>query len=94
MKQDWLQIINHFGLEEQIKHWYTEVRELSQAIDKFDGSEESRKNICSELADNFNFLGQFMVFFEIDERDVIIEKHYKNKRTLKIIGGKNENINK
>lgn len=85
MKEDWLHIINTFGLDPQLKHWFTEIFELIQAIYKDDGSKDSKKNIASELADNYNFLKQIQTFFEINDEEVEKEQIYKNKRTLEEI---------
>lgn len=82
MKKDLKEIIDHFGLDHQIKHWFTEVYELVQAIERDDGSLTSKHNIMSELADNYNFLGQFKEYFDIDDAEIKAERHYKNKRTL------------
>ncbi len=82
MKEDWLEIVNNFGLDEQIKHWFTEIYELIQAIERDDGSLESKERITSELADNYNFLKQIQMFFEISDEEVKKEQVYKNKRTL------------
>lgn len=83
MKEDWLKIVEHFGLDEQIKHWFTEIYELVQAIERYDGSLESKQKITSELADNYNFLGQFQQHFEITDIEIKMEQKYKNERTLK-----------
>lgn len=82
LKEDWEKIVNHFGLDEQLKHWFTEIYELIQAIDKDDGTIESKQHITSELADNFNFLKQIQTNFEITDYEVEREQEYKNKRTL------------
>lgn len=85
MKTDWLKILNRFSLDEQIKHWFTEVYELIQAIERDDGSLESRDAIISELADNYNFLGQIQTHFNISDEEVKKEQIFKNKRTLEEI---------
>lgn len=85
MKEDWLKILSVYPLDEQIKHWFTEIYELIQAIERDDGSMSSRKKIISELADNYNFLGQIQTFFEITDEEVEEVQEFKNKRTLKDI---------
>lgn len=89
---DWKKIIDNFGLEEQIKHWYTEIRELSQAMDKYQDNKITKQELISEFADNYNFLGQFRTYFDVKEIDIKAEQDLKNKRTLKIMEEKNENI--
>lgn len=89
---DWKKITAHFGLEAQIKHWYTEIRELSQAMDKYQDGKITKQELISEFADNYNFLGQFRTYFDIKEIDIKAEQDLKNKRTLKIVEEKNENI--
>ena len=90
MKEDWLKIVSNFGLDEQIKHWFTEIYELIQAIERNDGTEEGKKRIASELADNYNFLGQIQTFYEITDIEVKMEQKYKNERTLQNIEVKND----
>lgn len=82
MKTDWLKILNNFSLDEQIKHWFTEVYELVQAIERYDGSLESREHLIEEIADNYNFLGQFQTHFNISDEEVQKVQIFKNKRTL------------
>lgn len=86
MKEDWKKIVEHFGLDEQIKHWFSEQYELVQAIERDDGTIECRKHIVSELADNFNFLKQIQVHYEITDEEVEEEQRFKNKRTLNEVG--------
>ena len=85
MKVDWLKILNNFSLDEQIKHWFTEIYELIQAIGRYDGSVESKEHIIEEIADNYNFLGQFQTHFNISDEEVEKVQIFKNKRTLEEI---------
>lgn len=85
MKIDWLKILNRFSFDEQIKHWFGEVYELVQAIERDDGSLESRNHIIEEIADNRNFLGQIQTHFNISDEEVRKVQEFKNKRTLKEI---------
>lgn len=78
-----MKIVTHFGLDEQIKHWFTEVYELVQAIERDDGGIVSRSEIVSELADNFNFLKQIQVFHGISDKEIEEVQKFKNERTLK-----------
>lgn len=89
MKIDWLKILNRFSLDEQIKHWFGEVYELVQAIERDDGSLESREHIIEEIADNRNFLGQIQTHFNISDEEVEKVQVFKNKRTLKEIENEN-----
>ncbi len=47
MKKDYLKIVNYYGIQEQVKHWYTEVFELSKEIvDK-----ENNRDIITPVLD-------------------------------------------
>lgn len=89
MKIDWLKILNRFSFDEQIKHWFGEVYELVQAIERYDGTLESREHIVEEIADNRNFLGQIQTHFDISDEEVEKVQIFKNKRTLKEIENEN-----
>ena len=82
MKVDWLKILNNYTLDEQIKHWFGEIYELIQAIERDDGSLSAREHIIEEIADNYNFLGQIQTHFDISDEEVKKVQIFKNKRTL------------
>ena len=80
--EDWLKIIKQHGMDNQIKHWFSEVYELVQAIERYDGSLNARRHVIEELADNFNFLKQIQTWFDIRDNEVENIQRFKNARTL------------
>lgn len=45
MKKDYLKIIRHYGILSQIKHWYTEVFELTKEI----ADKENKRDIITPI---------------------------------------------
>lgn len=91
MDKDLLKIINNYGVLNQLKHFQTEVYELTEAIFDYEytdmyGIEELEKNlkehITEELADNLNFLRQFQLYYEITDEEIEKVRKFKNKRQL------------
>lgn len=80
MKQDLLEIINHYGVLNQLEYYQTEVWELNEAIIRYDianadntlekyyidESNKMKKHIAEELADNFVMLYQFKEYYKLD----------------------------
>ena len=103
MKENLLQIINHYGVLPQLKHFNSEVFELNEAIFQYDAQKEACENIgCSrihidkckehiaeEIADVLNMVEQFMYYYDIDIQDVIEIKHQKINRQLERINKEN-----
>ena len=93
MKQDLLKIINHYGINNQLKYIHSEYFELDEAILHYENSRyfndeygvDDNKNIAEELSDCFVMLKQFQYYYDIEDSE--IEKIMKEKidRQLKRI---------
>lgn len=77
-------ILNNFGIDEQLKHFYTEVCELTKAI--YD-EDESKGDATKELADCYNFLDQFSIYLGADAVTLANIKFSKSKRTIDEMNG-------
>ena len=95
MKENLLQIINHYGVLPQLKHFNSEVFELTEAIINAENNRLigiSRKpsklaieHIVEEIADVLNMVEQFMYYYDIDIKDVVEIKHQKIHRQMERI---------
>lgn len=65
MKDKLLQIINHYGLNKQLKYIHTEYFELDEAIIFGEPI-----HIAEEIADIMVMLEQFIVYFDIDNEQI------------------------
>lgn len=82
MKEDLLEIINNYGVLNQLEYYQTEVWELDNAIQEYEmflslydvdyepitinNKKAFKKHVTEELADNFVMLYQFMYFYNIE----------------------------
>ena len=98
MEEKLLQIINHYGLENQLKYIHSEYFELDEAIldyikDEFtyfpEVEESCKKHITEEIADVMVMLKQFQYYFSIEDEQIEEIMNYKIDRQLERI--KNEN---
>lgn len=99
MKENLLKIINHYDVLPQLKHFNSEVFELTEAIINAENNRLigiSRKpsklaieHIAEEIADVLNMVEQFMCYYDIDIQDVIEIKHQKINRQLERINKEN-----
>lgn len=91
MKDELLSIINHYGLEKQLKYFQTEIFELNQAIlaNIYDSEGTTDvgyiEHIAEEIADVNVMLAQFQYFFDIDIKDVASIMERKINRQLERI---------
>lgn len=97
MKEYLIKIINHYGIEQQLRKFQEEVFELNEAIITHELKKSveyeiplteiigTREHIAEEIADVFNLVEQFMYFYNIDIQDVIEIKHKKIHRQLERI---------
>ena len=99
MKKNLLKIINNYGVLPQLKHFNSEVFELTEAIFQYDAQKEACENIgCSkihidkckdhiaeELADVMVMLSQFKEQYHIDGKDIMKIMNEKIDRQLKRI---------
>ena len=99
MKDKLLEIINHYGIEKQLKYIHSEYFELDEAIVKsqyncnydFIEKEEDIKHIAEKIADVLVMLKQFQEYYDIsDER---INKIMSEKIDRQIERIKNESTN-
>ena len=108
MKEYLIKIINHYGIEHQLRKFQEEVFELNEAIIRYeefnnhienlevydiDETELKKEHITEEIADVFNLVEQFMYFYNIDIQDVIEIKHKKIHRQLERIQNEKDNKN-
>ena len=82
MKDKLLQIINHYGLDKQLKYIHSEYFELDEAIWNYQNSgwdfdyedaeqleREYKHHIAEELADIQVMLKQFQYYFDIEDEE-------------------------
>lgn len=103
MKEYLIKIINHYGIEHQLRKFQEEVFELNEAIITHELKKSveyeiplteiigTREHIAEEIADVFNLVEQFMYFYNIDIQDVIEIKHKKIHRQLERIENEKDN---
>ena len=89
-----LKIINHYGLDKQLKYIHSEYFELDEAIIQFEHDEydyyseveeSHKKHIAEELADIQVMLKQFQYYYGIEDKQVEEIMDYKIDRQLKRI---------
>ena len=95
MKEDLLKIINHYGINKQLKYIHSEYFELDEAImiykdDFYYMQEENileydRKHIAEEIADVAVMLKQFQYYYNIEDKQIEDIMNYKIKRQLERI---------
>jgi len=100
MEKELLKIINHYGINNQLKYIHSEYFELDEAIincntfDEFaqadmhvydNNRQYYRKHIIEELADVMVMLKQFQYYYEIDDEDIETIMQQKIERQLKRI---------
>ena len=77
-------ILDTHNFDDQVKHFYTEVFELTQAI----YSKASTEEIGKELADCYNFLDQIAMHYGIHKPLITGIQIEKSKRTIEEGKGK------
>jgi len=99
MKDKLLQIINHYGIDKQLKYIHSEYFELDEAIieyindeyDYYSQVEESHiKHITEEIADVMVMLKQFQYYYGIEDKQVEDVMNYKIDRQLDRIEKENK----
>ena len=91
MNKKFLEIIKHWGVRKQLKHFNSEVFELNEAIldyenDKTNNEEliqNDREHIVEEISDCLLMLKQFIELYEIEEKEIMQVIDFKLDRTLK-----------
>lgn len=92
MNNELLEIIENYGVLNQLKHFQSEVYELTEAIFDYEytdryGIEELekhlKKHIAEEIADVTVMLNQFQLYYGITKKDLVEIMKSKIKRQLK-----------
>jgi NTP pyrophosphatase (non-canonical NTP hydrolase) len=100
MEKDLLTIINNYGVLNQLKHFQSEVYELTEAIFDYEytshldcvGLEEKLKeHITEEIADVMVMLEQFKLYYKISSEDITKVFWGKVARQLERIEKEKEN---
>lgn len=87
MIEKFLKIINHYGIDKQLKYIHTEYFELDEAImtsSSFPYDDEI-DHIAEEIADVMVMLKQFQYFYNIDDDEVNKIMENKIERQLERI---------
>ena len=93
MKDKLLQIINHYGIGNQLKYFQSEVFELNEAVinaetfSKIYGEMEEYdlKHIAEEIADVLVMLKQIQLYYKISSEEIKEVAQYKIDRQLERI---------
>ena len=94
MKDKFLQIINHYGLDKQLKYIHSEYFELDEAIINYVDDEcnyysevenSHLRKIAGEIADVMVMLKQFQYYFDIEDEEIEEKMKYKIDRQLERI---------
>lgn len=97
MKDKFLMVIKHYGSLKQLKHFQTEVFELSEAIINYELKDSvdyeiplteilgSKEHLAEEVADCLNFINQFIEYYELDKEQIYAIMEGKMDRQLKRI---------
>ena len=94
MKEKLLTIINHYGINKQLKYIHSEYFELDEAIIEFEYDEydyypeveeSHKKHIAEEISDVEMMLDQFKAYYGINQEEINEIKSYKANRQLKRI---------
>lgn len=81
-ENEYLKIINHFGVNPQQRKLQEEVFELQEAITKFENNVGDVREIEEELADVYVLLKQFKEYYEINDEVLMLNIRNKLNRTL------------
>lgn len=86
MKEDLLKIIDHYGLDHQLKYIHSEYFELDEAIIEEQCDESGyhyfEENIAEEIADVMVMLKQFQYYFGITDEQIEEVMRFKIDRQL------------
>ena len=91
MKNKLLKIIQHYGIENQLRKFNEESYELTQAIDRFEqlrsmhGNKVRYNNIKAEIADNFVLISQFILYYDLSLDEIFDIYKFKVDRQIKRI---------
>ena len=79
------EIINHFGVDNQIDKCYEELGELMEELEKYGLDCFDREKAKGEIIDVINMLIQMIIIYDISKKEIIEGMAKKNKRTLERI---------
>ena len=101
MKEDLIKIINHYGINNQLKYIHSEYFELDEAIIKAEQFEPKSfiqlnvnvenyiNHIAEEIADVMVMLRQFQYYYGISDEQIEDVMKYKIDRQIKRIESEN-----
>lgn len=99
MKEKSLAIINHYGINKQLKYIHSEYFELDEAIIEFEYDEydyyseveeSHKKHVAEEISDIMVMLKQFQYYYGISDEEIENIMNYKIDRQLKRIEDENQ----
>lgn len=95
IKIDYKSIITHYGISAQLKHFHSEIYELTEAIIDHEWTKSelginSTKHISEEIADVMVMLNEFCQYYNLDKNEIKEVMKYKVKRQLERIRKENE----
>lgn len=87
MRSDLLKIINHYGINHQLKYIHSEYYELDEAILNYlnKSTPLNRLHIVEELTDVLIMLNQIKYYFDIKDEEIEEFELYKIERQLRRI---------
>ena len=93
MEEEFLKIVNHYGISNQLKYIHSEYFELDEAIlyyesdDYYDIEHETdlKQHIAEEIADVMVMLKQFQYYYDIEEEEIEDVMKYKVQRQIERI---------
>lgn len=107
MKENLLQIINHYGVLPQLKQFNEEAYELIEAIRNYEYQydacevigckehhiEKEKEHIAEEIADVLVMLKQFQHYYRIEDEQIEEVMIYKINRQLERMNNEKDNSN-
>ena len=90
MEEQLKQIINHYGIDNQLKYIHSEYFELDEAIMKYENNSFNSidfaiEHIAEEIADVMVMLEQFRLYYDIPSMQITEIMQQKIERQLKRI---------
>lgn len=85
MKQDLLTIVQHYGIDKQLKYIHSEYYELDESILDYEHDETGyidTKHIAEEISDVMVMLKQFQYYYGIEDKEIEDIMQFKIQRQL------------
>lgn len=101
MKEDLLKIINHYGINKQLKYIHSEYFELDESIFSYESGkyladfdceekmQKAEEHIAEEISDVMVMLKQFQYYYDISDEQIEDIMKYKIQRQLERIENEN-----